>query len=104
MIDQKMNPADKRMLSNINFILFISSLLSTLIILISGILLLGRILSPLKKIDRAASLLARGDMTARSGLNGYDEISKLGERFDSMAIKLEESGRVETADYCRYSP
>jgi signal transduction histidine kinase len=91
MIDQKMNPADKRMLSNINFILFISSLLSTLIILISGILLLGRILSPLKKIDRAASLLARGDMTARSGLNGYDEISKLGERFDSMAIKLEES-------------
>ena len=49
--------------------------------------LLGR---PLRGLGRAAHRLERGDLTARSGLSGDNEVGRLGRAFDSMAQALQD--------------
>jgi len=52
--------------------------------------LLSRSLSrPVTRISATANRLARGDMTARVGLTGNDEIGQLAAQFDTMASELE---------------
>ena len=91
MIDQKMSRFDSTMLQGINRVLILTNIISTLTILALGILLLGRMLAPLKKIDMAAAELARGNYAARTGVSGTNEIGSLGIRFDEMARSLEAS-------------
>ena len=91
MIDRQMSRFDSTMLQGINRVLILTNIISTLTILALGILLLGRMLAPLKKIDRAAAELARGNYAARTGISGTNEIGSLGIRFDEMARSLEAS-------------
>jgi two-component system sensor histidine kinase BaeS len=50
----------------------------------------GRLVRPLTKLEAAASGVARGDLTERSGLaDRHDEFGQLGRTFDSMAGELE---------------
>ena len=48
---------------------------------------------PVSRISATASRLARGDMSARVGLSGNDEIGQLAEQFDSMAGELESQSK-----------
>ncbi|MBN2626962.1 MAG: HAMP domain-containing protein, partial [Spirochaetales bacterium] len=91
MISNEMNLNDRAMLREINRVLILTYILSTLTILVLGVFLLGRMLSPLKKIDRAAADLGRGNYRIRTGVSGNDEIGLLGIRFDGMARSLEDS-------------
>lgn len=47
---------------------------------------------------RAAERLAAGDLGARSGLRGRDELGRLGRAFDSMAERIEASRRLLLAE------
>jgi two-component system sensor histidine kinase BaeS len=50
----------------------------------------GRLVRPLTRLEQAASGVARGDLTQRSGLaERHDEFGQLGRTFDSMAGELE---------------
>jgi signal transduction histidine kinase len=91
MIGNEMNRSDRAMLREINRVLILTYILSTLTILVLGILLLGRMLSPLKEIEKAAADLGRGNYRIRTGVSGTDEIGLLGIRFDGMAQSLEDS-------------
>ena len=91
MISEEMNQNDLAMLKEINRVLILTYILSTLTILVLGVFLLGRMLSPLKKIDKAAADLGRGNYRIRTGVTGNDEIGLLGIRFDGMARSLEDS-------------
>ena len=91
MINQQMSGFDSSMLKGINRVLILTNIISTLAILALGILLLGRMLAPLKKIDRAAAELGRGNYTVRTDVAGANEIGSLGIRFDEMARSLEAS-------------
>ena len=52
--------------------------------------LLSRSLTrPVARISATATRLAQGDMTARVGASGYDEIGRLASQFDRMAAELE---------------
>lgn len=46
-------------------------------------------------ITRTAKQIRGGDLTARTGLRGNDEIGQLGETFDSMATTLEHDIKIE---------
>jgi signal transduction histidine kinase len=91
MIDHELSRIDKTMLNNINRVLIVTNIISTLAILALGIVLLGRVLSPLEKIERAAADLGRGRYSVRTKVSGKDEIGRLGFHFDEMARSLEAS-------------
>lgn len=44
---------------------------------------------PLRRITSTAAQIRNGDLTARTGLQGGDEIGRLGETFDDMATTIE---------------
>ncbi len=50
---------------------------------------------PIQKITQTARQLRNGDMTARSGVSGPDDIGQLGETFDDMASTLERDIKLE---------
>jgi signal transduction histidine kinase len=50
---------------------------------------------PVKRITSAAAAIREGDLTARSGVRGEDEIGQLGETFDDMATTLERDLKLE---------
>lgn len=55
-----------------------------------GFVIAGRIAAPLGRLEDAASAVASGDLSRRSGLAGrQDEIGSLGRSFDAMAADLE---------------
>jgi signal transduction histidine kinase len=52
------------------------------------------VIAPVSQLAGATEDLARGDLGARAGLAGDDEIAQLGASFDRMAASLEESTRL----------
>lgn len=50
---------------------------------------------PIKRITSTAAQIRNGDLTARTGLSGDDEIGRLGETFDEMATSLERDIKLE---------
>ena len=50
---------------------------------------------PIKRITSTASQIRNGDLSARSGLEGSDEMGRLGETFDEMAASLERDIKLE---------
>ena len=51
--------------------------------------------APIKRITTAAAAIKEGDYTARTGLRGDDEISRLGFTFDRMAESVEQNRKLE---------
>ena len=63
-----------------------------LLVLILGLLLAGRALSPLRRLTATAGELAGGDLRARSRLvSRDDEVGQLAGAFDHMADRIEEA-------------
>ncbi len=54
-----------------------------------------RMARPIQRITSTAKQIRNGDMTARSGVSGGDEIGQLGETFDDMASTLERDLKLE---------
>lgn len=54
-----------------------------------------RLARPITRITNTAKQIRNGDLTARSGVRGSDEIGQLGETFDDMATSLERDLKLE---------
>jgi len=52
------------------------------------------VIGPIERLSLAADTLGRGDLSARAGLAGSDELARLGASFDRMAARLEQSTRT----------
>ena len=50
---------------------------------------------PIQRITSTAKQIRNGDLTARSGVSGTDEIGQLGETFDDMASTIERDLKLE---------
>jgi methyl-accepting chemotaxis protein len=69
-----------------------------LVVLCIGAVLTARwIVGPIVKLEATASALARGDLTARSGLVRGDELGRLARRIDDMGEEIVEAhgGAIE---------
>ena len=53
------------------------------------------LVTPIKRITRTANAIKGGDLTARTGLLGNDEIAQLGMTFDDMAQSIENDRELE---------
>lgn len=62
---------------------------------IFGVLVSRKLAKPIKSITSTAAQIRSGDLTARTGISGDDEIGQLGETFDDMATSLERDLKLE---------
>ena len=60
-----------------------------------GYLVARALTKPIKRITTTAAQIRNGDLTARTGLSGTDEMGRLGETFDDMASSLERDIKLE---------
>ena len=75
--------------------MFIASIAAVIIAVIIGILVSRMLTNPLRRITGTAKQIRDGDLSARTGLRGDDEIDRLGETFDEMATSLEKDLKHE---------
>jgi signal transduction histidine kinase len=69
------------------------SLLPAILVLIIGMLLTRRMVSPLSDVIAAAQSVAAGDLSARVQLRGPDDLRALSDSFNHMADTLEQNDR-----------
>lgn len=62
---------------------------------IMGVIVSRKLAKPINSITSTAAQIRSGDLTARTGITGEDEIGKLGETFDDMATSLERDLKLE---------
>lgn len=67
--------------------------LTLLLALLAGLMQIRRTLVPVMSLREATRRLAAGDLDARTGVEGRDEIGALGIAFDAMAVQLQENIR-----------
>jgi signal transduction histidine kinase len=65
--------------------------------LIATIVITRRATRPLDRVAAAAARLAAGDLAARTGVSGGDEVGAVGRSFDDMADRLEAAFRAQRA-------
>jgi len=85
-------------LSEIRTIVTLGAAFATLIALIVGLLVAGRITAPLIGMTSAVESIADGDYGKRVNSSAGDEIGLLGKAFNRMAGELEDRMRTITAD------
>ncbi len=68
-----------------------SAVIAGITALILGILLFFQITAPMRKLRKAASAIAEGDLSQRVEIHGEDEFAQLGETFNQMASNLSQA-------------
>jgi diguanylate cyclase (GGDEF)-like protein/PAS domain S-box-containing protein len=63
-------------------------------------MLSGRIIRPLRQLERDATILASGELSHRTSIEGPSEFGRLGEAFNRMALSMERrrAARIERID------
>lgn len=72
-----------------------ATIIAICIAMIVGILFARSLVNPINKITRAAKAVGEGDLSARTNLEGDDEISNLGMTFDVMAESVQKDRQLE---------
>lgn len=87
--------ADASFRSNSYLAIATSALVAVLLAFVLGSFAARYLARPIKTITSTAAQIRGGDLTARTGLTGDDEIGQMGETFDSMAASLERDIQFE---------
>lgn len=87
--------ADAAFRSNSYRAIATSALVAIALAIIMGTIASRSLAHPVKIITDTAAQIRGGDLTARTGLTGDNEIGRLGETFDSMATTLERDIKFE---------
>lgn len=72
-----------------------ASVFALIIALVAGILFARALVRPINRITKAAQALKEGNYSTRTGMDGNDEISRLGNTFDLMADSIEANRKLE---------
>lgn len=60
-----------------------------------GFLFARGLVAPINRMTATARAIKKGDLSARTGLKGNDEVARLGETFDAMAESVEKDRKLE---------
>ena len=72
-----------------------ASMVAVLISLIIGLFVSRSFIAPIRRITETADEIKRGNLSARTRLEGFDEISQLGMTIDDMAASIESDRELE---------
>lgn len=75
--------------------LLVGGLVALVVAVVLGAAFASGVAQPVSRISKTASKLKDGDLSARTGLHGDDEIASLGETFDEMADSIERDRDLE---------
>jgi signal transduction histidine kinase len=73
----------------------VAAVIAVVLAVVIGYFVSRSLTKPIQRITRTASQIRNGDLTARTGVRGTDEIGQLGETFDDMATSLEKDLKLE---------
>ncbi|MEY2746914.1 MAG: hypothetical protein RL112_1956, partial [Planctomycetota bacterium] len=80
-------------LDELQALLLKATLVVVLLVVLGTMLVARRTTAPILRLQQAARRVAAGDLAARSGVAGDDEIGDLGRAFDEMTSEIDESRR-----------
>lgn len=86
-----MRQTDQQFRSNSYQAMGIAALFAIVLASLIGYFFARQLVKPINRMTDTAREIEAGDLTARTGLAGSDEISQLGETFDDMAESVERS-------------
>ena len=72
-----------------------ASIVAIVLATIIGYIFARNLVRPIKRMTDTAEAMKNGDLTARTGLSGDDEIARLGKTFDDMAEAVERDRKLE---------
>ena len=75
--------------------MWFASVAAVCISLVIGLVVSRQLVKPIRRITGTAKQIRDGDLSARTGMRGDDEIDQLGETFDEMATSLEKDMKHE---------
>jgi two-component system sensor histidine kinase BaeS len=87
--------ADAQFLDSSYSAIFTAAIIGVILACVIGYFASRSLTKPIQRITRTAAQIRNGDLTARTGLSGTDEIGQLGETFDDMATSLEKDIKLE---------
>jgi len=96
-----LDASQAQFLTRVQTALWIAALVALAVALIVGGLLFRSIVAPLRRLTTASQAIAEGDLSARSPVQGRDEVAQLADAFNQMAASLaraEDARRNQTAD------
>ncbi len=76
-------------LTSVNKSIILSVVLASGIALLIGAILFFQITAPLRRLNRAASAIAQGDLSQRVPIRSHDELGELSQTFNQMAESLD---------------
>jgi signal transduction histidine kinase len=79
------------------YLLYVVLFVALVVTAIGGYALSRRLLRPLEDLSKESDAIASGDFSRRVSVIGNDEITALGEKFNSMASRLEASSQAINA-------
>lgn len=87
--------ADEQFRDNSYQAMVFASLLAIVLASCIGFLFARNLVRPINRMTSTAKAIKEGDLSARTGLTGEDEVAHLGETFDEMADSIERDRMLE---------
>jgi signal transduction histidine kinase len=93
--DSLLTYGDSEFLGRSYMALGVAAIVAVALSCVMGYLIARSLGHPIKRIALTAQRIRNGDLSARTNLQGYDEIGQLGATFDDMAANLEKDIKLE---------
>lgn len=93
--DTLMRGPDQEFRENSYQAMLIAAVVAIVLASCIGFLFARNLVAPINRMTRTARAIKEGDLSARTGLTGEDEIARLGETFDAMAESVEKDRELE---------
>lgn len=93
--DVLMNRLDIAFRDNTYHALLMAGATSVIVATLVGLWFSRSLIRPVRKISAAAQEISEGNLSARTGMRGGNELSRLGEQFDAMAESIEKDRQME---------
>lgn len=93
--DALLTKSDAAFRVNSYSVVIMAGLIAIAIACLMGVAVSRKLAKPIKSITNTAAQIRSGDLSARTGIVGDDEIGQLGETFDDMATSLERDLKLE---------
>jgi signal transduction histidine kinase len=83
------NTPARQFLTSVNKSIILAVVLASGIALVIGAILFFQITAPLRRLNKAASAIAQGDLSQRVPIRSHDELGQLSQTFNQMAESLD---------------
>ncbi len=90
-----MSKVDRQFQRDTFFALLAAGAIALVVAILFGMVFVRSLVRPLDKISRTARELSEGNLSARTGMSGSDELSRLAETMDDMAESFQRDRKLE---------